>query len=252
MSVLWELDSHNTHYSVRNSGGSIRLYTNRVFHSQWNPKVPFAGGIWDCLSLPVLYLPKGRIKRILLLGVGGGAVIRQLQELDDYESITAIEIDSVHLDIARQWFEVAGAGVELIHADAIDWLHRYSGPAFDLIIDDLFGHDAGEPMRACELERHWLELIQTHLTSAGLLVCNCVDSAELLSALPEIGAAGFLSGYRLHLPNYENIIGVFSREPLNARHWTNHLESSGLSMRSQRQARTIVRRPLRGLRLYKD
>lgn len=252
MSLLWELDSDNTHYSVRNSGGSVRLYTNRVFHSQWNPKVPFAGGIWDCLSLPVLYRPKGQIKRVLLLGVGGGAVINQLQLLGEFESITAIEIDAVHIDIARNWFDVSGDDVELIHADAIDWLNRYSGPAFDLIIDDLFGHEAGEPMRACELERHWLELIRSHLTQAGLLVCNCVDAAELRNALPEIGIAGFQSGYRLHLHNYENIIGVFSGDMLNARHWTTHLESSDLSFKSQRQARTIVRRPLRGLRLFQN
>jgi len=92
MSILWETQVHDSHYSVRRAGGSVRLYTNRVFHSQWNPAVPFAGGIWDCLSLPVLHLPIAQIKRILLLGVGGGAVIRQLQTIGQFESITATSL----------------------------------------------------------------------------------------------------------------------------------------------------------------
>lgn len=252
MSVLWEQSRRDTHYSVRSSGGSIRLYTNRVFHSQWNSKIPFAGGIWDCLSLPVLHRPPDQIKRVLLLGVGGGAVIRQLQTVGNYNSITAIEIDDQHLKIARDWFDVGGAGVSLIHDDAIDWVYRYNGPAFDLIIDDLFGHDAGEPVRACPLETRWLDCLGSHLNPAGLLVFNCINSRELLDALPVIGASGFRSGYRWHLPTYENIIGVFSDEPIHARDWSRHLESSALPRKAQRQARAIIRRPIRGLGLYSD
>lgn len=252
MSLLWEHTENDTHYSVRRSGGSIRLYTNRVFHSQWNPKVPFAGGIWDCLSLPALHRQPGDIKRVLLLGVGGGAVIKQLQHIGDFGNIVAVEIDELHLDIAHRWFDVSASGVSLVHDDAIDWLYNYDGPPFDLIIDDLFGHDAGEPVRACALELHWLEQIRRSLTPNGLLVANCIDSAELSDALPEMGAVGFQSGYRWHLPTYENVIGVFSDTPIHARQWSRHLESSQLSIKSQRQARAIVRRPLRGLTLYQD
>ena len=142
--------------------------------------------------------------------------------------------------------------MSLIHADAIDWLHLYDGPGFDLIIDDLFGHDGGEPVRACALETQWLSLLRSRLTTGGLLVVNCINSRELLDALPFIGAAGFSSGYRCHLPTYENIIGVFSDHTLHARQWSRHLELSALPAKAQRQARSIVRRPLRGLELYQD
>ncbi|MFK8083185.1 MAG: spermidine synthase [Granulosicoccus sp.] len=252
MSLLWELTHKETHYSVRNSGGSVRLYTNRVFHSQWNPKMPFAGGIWDCLSLPALHKSPGQIRRVLLLGVGGGAVIRQLQTIGDYDQIMAIEIDKQHLTIARDWFDVRGENLTLVHDDAIDWLYRYQGKAFDLIIDDLFGHDEGEPVRACPLEPRWLECLTRHLNPDGLLVVNCINSRELVHALPVIGASGFRAGYRWHLPTYENVIGVFSTKPIHARDWSRNLEFSSLKPKAQRQARTIIRRPVRGLGLYKD
>lgn len=252
MSILWESHAGETHYSVRSAGGSVRLYTNRVFHSQWNPKMPFAGGIWDCLSLPVLHQSPGYFKRVLLLGVGGGAVVRQLQSIDHYDSITAIEIDELHLQIARDWFDVGGDEVSLIHADAIEWVQAYAGPPFDLIIDDLFGHEAGEPVRACALTDQWLACLRQHLRSQGLLVTNCVDSKELREALPAIGASGFRYGYRWHLPTYENCIGVFSDTALHARQWSRHLENSALSAAAQRQARCIVRRPIRALASYDE
>lgn len=250
MSLLWEHQHLDTHYSVRSSGGAIRLYTNRVFHSQWNPRVPFSGGIWDCLSLPALHKQPGQIGRVLLLGVGGGAVINQLQEIDSSVSVTAIELDEQHLKIARNWFKVGGENISLIHDDAISWLYSYDGPPFDIIIDDLFGHDEGEPIRACALELSWLELMYRHLNDDGLLVANCINSVELIQALPTIGAAGFKAGYRWHLPTYENIIGVFAKQSLHARQWSRNLETSDLSVKDRSQARTIVRRPLRALTDY--
>jgi len=115
MTVLWECRREGTHYSVRQSGASIRLYSNRVFHSQWNSNKPFAGGVWDCLSLPAFYLPEDSIKRVLLLGLGGGAVVRQLQIMTNFDQLNAIEIDQQHIDIARRWFGVNDDRVTLIH-----------------------------------------------------------------------------------------------------------------------------------------
>ena len=71
MGLLWNYRQADTDYSVRHHGGSIRLYSNGVFHSQWNEARPFAGGIWDCLSLPALYREPAFTQRVLILGVGG-------------------------------------------------------------------------------------------------------------------------------------------------------------------------------------
>jgi len=245
--VLWEHQTQDTHYSVRQSGASIRLYSNRVFHSQWNPDKPFAGGVWDCLSLPVLYRPERAIQRILLLGVGGGAVIRQLQCLIDFATLTAVEIDEQHLSIATRWFGVDDDRVTLTHADAIRWLANYQGAPFDLIIDDLFGHSEGEPLRACELAPLWTSSLHQHLEQDGMLIVNCVDSHELKQAIPVLADSGFNCGYRWMLPTYENAIGVLSPTGFRAREWSRRLESSSLSPASQRQARATIRRPLRGL-----
>lgn len=195
----------------------------------------------------MFYRAEQATQRILLLGVGGGAVIRQLQCLIEFSSLTAIEIDEQHLAIASRWFGVDDERVSLVHADAIRWLANYQGPPFDLIIDDLFGHTEGEPLRACELAPLWTSCLHQHLASDGLLVVNCVDSRELKQAIPVLADSGFSCGYRWMLPTYENAIGVLSATSFRARDWSRRLECSALNTASQRQARATIRRPLRGL-----
>jgi len=245
MTVRWETERDGTHYSVRSHGASLRLYSNGVFHSQWNPDRPFAGGVWDCLGLPVLYRAPDRVRRVLLLGVGGGAVIRQLERLAPDARVTGVEIDPVHLDVARRWFGVAEPTATLIEADAIGWLRGYAGEPFDVVIDDLFGHDDGEPLRAHALTPDWIATLRGAVTSDGIVVVNCVDGRELKTAAPAFVDDGFEHGRRWSQPGYENAIGVFARGSLVPREWSRRLEALGLDASAQRRARAIVRRPLR-------
>ncbi len=244
MGVLWETTEDGQHYSVRSAGDSVRLYTNGVFHTQWNPSRPFAGAIWDCLSLPALYKNPNDINRILLLGLGGGAVVRQLQTLASFSTLDAIEIDPVHIKIAKQWFGVTHKNINVRHADAIKWVKNNSGQQYDIIIDDLFGHDEGEPLRAQPLTQAWIRALRHSLTPAGILIVNCVSRAELMSALNGFYKQGFLHAYRWSLPEYDNVIGVFCQQPITARQWTNHLEQTALSPAMKRAAKWVIRRPL--------
>lgn len=245
MTLLWETERAGTRYSVRGHGASVRLYSNGVFHSQWNPERPFSGGIWDCLGLPVLYRKRLATRRILVLGVGGGAVIRQLEKLVPFESLTALEIDPVHVAVARRWFGVNDERVSLFEADAIAWVQRYTGEPFDMVIDDLFGHDSGQPVRARALTPDWIVLLRDLTTEEGLTVVNCVESEELRDAAQVFADGGYRHARRWSLPGYDNAIGVFSGHDLVPRDWSRRLDASGLATPMQRQARVIVRRPLR-------
>lgn len=245
MSTLWETYRAGTHYSVRTAGRSVRLYSNGVFHSQWNPHRPFAGAVWDCLSLPALYRPPQQCKRVLLLGLGGGAGVRQLQTLVNFDYLKAIEIDPVHISIARRWFGINSKKISIVNADAIDWLHNYEGEGFDLVIDDLFGHDDNEPMRAQPLNSKWVTALKRVLNADGIVVTNCITRGELVQAAPVFSRAGFVQGYRWSLPEYENAIGVFFTRPVQANEWLHNLEASSLSPAMKRAARWVIRRSLK-------
>ncbi|MDH5300411.1 MAG: hypothetical protein OEW58_03510 [Gammaproteobacteria bacterium] len=227
MAIVWSTRSANKKYEVRTAGNSIRLYCNGVFHSQFNPQKPFCGQVWDLLSLPVFFSPLENFQRILLLGVGGGAVIRQLEHVLHAPEIVGVDIDRIHLRVAKKFFAI-GDHTQLVHADAQQWLTNYQGAPFDLIIDDLFGDDDGEPSRAIAADRSWMSLLHQHLTPRGTLICNFVSREEfrncgalcdskLWSHYPNI--------FQLSTPLTENRVAIFLRQPADSVRWRQQLQS---------------------------
>lgn len=180
MSLLWQKNSAGKSYQVRQAGASLRLYTDGTFHSQYNERQPLSGNLWNMLALPA-YLHPGRLNHILVLGVGGGAVLRHLAQLAPQANIVGVDLDATHLTIARRFFKVRGRRVKLVHADAVHWLTQYSGPRFDLIIDDLFGEtkDVEQlPVRAVTVTKQWLQALQSRLQSGGIVGLNIESPAQ--------------------------------------------------------------------------
>ncbi len=215
MALLWYKQDGDTRYEVRSAGHSRRLYTNGVFHSQYNPRQPATGSVWDLLLLPAFFLGEGQPRRVLVLGVGGGAVIRQLNHFFAPELIAGVELNPVHLEVARDFFEVEQANVELHQADARWWLKQYRGAPFDMIIDDIFTDTDGDPQRAVPADGPWMRGLLKHLSDDGVLVTN-FGSAEELNACayfhqPAI-TKRFAAAFQLTTPLYENAIGAFVRQ----------------------------------------
>lgn len=211
MALIWAASEGDTRYEVRRAGRTHRLYTNGVFHSQFNDAQPVTGAVWDLLMLPVFFGDVSAIRRVLVLGVGGGAAIRQLQRFVRPHDIVGIELDAMHIRIARQFFGVDDS-VELLHADANAWLDQYRGPAFDLVIDDLFGSDHSGPQRAFAPNASWCSQLLKVLAPNGMLVMNCVAPRELRSCAllhePE-WQLRFPSCFELRSEVDSNAVGAF-------------------------------------------
>lgn len=216
MALLWQRRVDGKLYQVRSAGCTRRLYTDGVFHSQYNPRRPVTGSVWDLLLLPAFFYAPGQLRRILVLGVGGGAVIRQLLDFVGPELIVGVELNPVHLSVARRFFGVGGRGVQLEHADALDWLGHYHGPGFDMIVDDLFGEYDGEPQRAVYADAAWVAGLERCLNPGGMIVSN-------FTSLPELEASAFLAdrgcrrrfraAFRLGTTRNYNAVGVFLQKP---------------------------------------
>ena len=216
MAILWSKQEGDTRYEVRSAGNTRRLYTNGVFHSQYNPTQPVTGSVWDLLLIPAFFLPPDSVKRVLVLGVGGGAVIRQLNHFLRPEQIVGVELNPVHLEVAREYFEVEAGNVELHQADARWWLKQYRGEPFDMIIDDIFTDADGDPQRAVPADGPWMRGLLKHLSRDGVLVCNFGSSKELKECGYFTNTAigkRFAQAFQLTTPLYENAIGAFVSAP---------------------------------------
>ena len=214
MAIEWSKKVNDCLYEVRTAGATRRLYTNNVFHSQYNPNKVLQGGVWDLLALPAFSCPRDTIQRVLVLGVGGGTVIKQLQCYLNPEKIIGIELNPLHLFVAKKYFGLKRASIQLIEDDAIHWLENYKGKKFDLIIDDLFGHHKGEAERVIKLNKQWAGILLNNLSPEGLLVINFGSGSEFRNnaflAYKKLSRQ-FKSILSLTLKQYDNVIGVFSK-----------------------------------------
>ena len=218
MAILWSRDDGDTRYEVRTAGATRRLYTNGVFHSQYNPRQPVTGSVWDLLTLPAFFAPQS-VQRVLMLGVGGGAAIRQLNHFLQPELIVGVELNPVHLQVARRFFDVAAPNVKLHRADALRWVKAYRGPRFDMIIDDLFSHADGDPQRVVAADGRWFRQLGRLMTPHGLLVTNFGSIEELSSCAwyEDVRIrADYPAAFRLTAPRYDNAVGVFLRRPASS------------------------------------
>ena len=242
MAIEWSKKVCDCTYEVRSAGNTLRLYTNNVFHSQYNAKKPLQGGIWDLLSLPAFHFNHGELQRILVLGVGGGTVLKQLQRYLMPHAIVGVEINPVHLKVASQYFGVKHRSIELIEADAIDWLSHYDGEKFDLIIDDLFGHNNNVAERVVNVNKQWTKHLLRNLNSKGMLVINFGDNKELnhcaMVSYKKLKQT-FKSIVRLTLPAYENAIGVFSYKTIDTKKMRENCQQKlGLTTKLKKQQLT--------------
>lgn len=177
--------------------------------------------------------------RILVLGVGGGAVIKQLHTLLDCPDITGIEYDATHLRVAKRWFGVDVRSNRLIHADAQQWLMQYSGEGFDIIIDDLFSDQCGEPVRAIPMSQLWSRLQLNNLKVGGMIIANFASRREL-NAAKLIGQKEISDQFHIEHSKYENSIGVFLTQPGSVRAFRKKIaEHAALKTTQRRKTREL-------------
>ncbi len=234
--IVWQQYKKNNHYQLRKAGNSLRLYRNEVFHSQYNGGRFLNGGVWDMLWLPIFFRPVDRPLRILMLGLGAGAAIKKIQQYACIDQVIAVDIDATHIYIAKKFLHLTDRTISLKKADAEQWLRRYNGPAFDIIIDDLFYEQDGEPLRAVDLHSNngaWLSLLKRHLLKGGLLIANCTSPAEARSLVSKASSSRrvFKYGMRFSKSAYANILAVVSDMPVTRQQWRVYLAASAGSAR---------------------
>lgn len=227
MALVWEHTTGGRRYEIRKAGRSIRLYTNGVLHTQYHPGYIFGGGVWDLLGLPALWRAEGRLSGILLLGLGGGAVVRQLHELVKWDRFVAIDRNPVHVDVARRFFGLDGVPADLVELDAGRWMDDHRGEKFDLVIDDLFSDSHGEARRSEPMSRHWYRRLRALLSERGTLVVNFADGRDLERRIRRIPAVrrDFKRIYKFTLPAYGNAVAVLLRDEREPADLTRALEA---------------------------
>jgi spermidine synthase len=190
-----------------------RLIVDETFASLYREESPGTGCVWDALAAPLLALPPGRRRRILLLGLGGGSVARILRALAPEAEIVGVEFDPEVVAVARAHFELDALALELHVEDALAVLRR-ERRRFDLIVEDVFVGRGDAVHKPDWLPHPGLDLAARRLAKGGLLVSNTLDEAAAVSAALGHRFAGLLS---IEVEDYDNRVFVAGPGTLDAR-----------------------------------
>ncbi len=188
-SILERREVDGQTYEVSRSGSTITLTTDGILHTAYDPRCPISGRVWDLLALPGIVI---RARRVLVLGVGGGAVIQQLLRFGAPLQVDAVDLDATHLDLARTYFGLNDPRVTLHHADARDFIAR-SRAQYDYVLDDVFGELNGEPERAIPFDADWAARVTARVAKGGVLVVN--NAGEHEATRGQLGNAEFLGSF---------------------------------------------------------
>ena len=200
MAVIYSKQQGQDHYEVRSAGASVRLYSNGVLHSQYNPSHLISGAIWDLLVLPGFFL-KHPPRNILVLGLGGGTVVHLMRYFFPDCNITCVEREALHIKIAKRFFKLP-KDVTVIHCDAYEALANIE-EKFDWVLDDVFQHTTGEPEREVTFD-DVLSLYNRVLTPNAVLSMNTIGAQQLKSV--KSVKSNFDHSYVLRHPLYDNAI----------------------------------------------
>lgn len=114
---------------------------------------------------------------VVLLGVGGGAIIRSVMALHPEARIDAAELRPEVVEIARDWFEIPSSDRIRIHiGDAAHYLASREARSTDVLFSDLYHAHGMSPLQTQEV---FLRECRRVLTDAGWLVMNVYAASEL-------------------------------------------------------------------------
>jgi spermidine synthase len=188
---------------VRGRGGHA-LRIDGTLASFYAPGSALAGPVWDALAAPLVWLPPGRRRRVLILGLGGGSAARVVRALAPAARIVGVEASREVVRAARRELGLGRLGVEVVVADARAYLAR-ERRRFDLVLEDVFVGRGRAVRKPDWLPLPGLAQAARRVAPGGLLATNALDDAP---ASARALASLFPGRVRIAIAGWDNRILV--------------------------------------------
>jgi spermidine synthase len=219
--LLDERESAYNYIQVVDEDGrrSLILNDGHAVHSVYDPDELLTGGPWDYFMVaPQLVegAAEPEPQDVLLIGLAGGTVARQLTAAYGPIPIVGVEIDPEINEVARQYFALDELpNVDVVVADG-RYALRTSDATFDLIGVDAYR----QPYIPFQLtSREFFQDVSAHLRPGGVAVVNAGRTRtdfRLVEALGTTMRDVFPYVVAIDVDRYSNTILVGSQLPLSA------------------------------------
>jgi spermidine synthase len=185
--LVHEVRSAYSHIQVFDSGGQRALYLggdagSRVVETLMDLKQPHVLQHAYSHAAMAGFLYRPQAASCLLIGLGGGAMVRFINHHFPYVQLDVVEIDAAMVAVARDFFgTAAGPRTRIVVADGRDYLERAT-ERYDLILIDAHLH----PGERTDSTGHPLSLksedfyrnIQQRLHPGGVVMFNVIAGPD--------------------------------------------------------------------------
>ncbi len=155
------------------------------------------GSLQKILEIGLTKVDLKKVDNLLLLGMGGGSIIKSLRETFEYQkNIVTVEIDPAIIKLAKDEFGISTSQkLQIIESDAFKFV-KTSKEKFQLIIIDLF-IDTNVP--SIFYEKEFCENISKILQKNGSIIFNVGMEIEKDSKTIETLTSNFGSGFKFQV-----------------------------------------------------
>lgn len=151
----------------------ILYFKNNILYSQLYPQLPLKSSFY---LIPNVVAAANHAKNILVLGVGLGAIIIQLQELLPNSIITAVDIEPTVLSLAQKY--IGSKNIIYECSDARNFVKNTQN-SYDCIVCDI---SIGKSLPSFTYQIEFLQDMYNVLNPQGFLAFNsCMKSLDVFS-----------------------------------------------------------------------
>jgi len=196
--VLFVGDSPYHRVTVREHQGQVRILSfaagtqsRMLVNDPLGPGTPYT----DATHLSRLMRPS--VRRVLLIGLGGGTIAKQFTHYYPDASVDAVEVDPLVVDVAQKYFGVQPGDRLRIHvADGRIFLNR-SSEKWDLIVVDAYTTNRyGDTIPPHLVTQEFFRQASQHLSDGGIVHFHyALGGKKLFPALQKTMASVFATVY---------------------------------------------------------
>lgn len=173
--IIYETRSKYGLITVKNFGGILKLFLNGAYtHSIYDPINPITDeDYWDYLLLGQIFLTRP-LKRMCVLGLGGGTAVSLFNHYFKPAQIDGVEIDEKIIEVGKKYLALSAPNLTIYNEDAKEFIKRTS-QTYDLIIVDVF--NPGGQELSCNTPEFFSD-VKSHLNDQGVVVVNHFDTTH--------------------------------------------------------------------------
>ncbi|MBM3997855.1 MAG: hypothetical protein FJ303_27495 [Planctomycetes bacterium] len=191
----------------------VRDNNEEVIESQVNLDSPYDLLISYTRYMFMSYAFRPKQEKVLIVGLGGGAMVHFMKAYDPKCKVDCVEIDPKIVEVADKYFGVrSDDNVKIITEDAFEYFKRTEAK-YDVIYMDAFlkpsskTDSTGVPLRLKTIQ--FYRDLQKKLTPDGMVVFNINGHDEMESDVKNIRDA-FPQAYAFVLPRFGGLVVVGS------------------------------------------